>query len=203
MELTWTKLLASAAAAVTAAVVASFFGVSGTLIGAAVFSVTATVGNAVYAHSLSRTRERLQQAAQRLDRQAAPRADGQPAGRVDDEPTAIWLRRRVPQLLAASALVFAIAIATVTLVEVVAQQPLSAVFGHPAAGRTTVGVLIGGSPQPTATTTPVPTTTRVRTPAPTTTVPAPPTTAPSTTPPTTQPTPTTTPPTTGPPPTTS
>ncbi len=53
---------ASALAAVTSALAASFFGVAGTLIGAAVGSVVSTVAGAMYAESLRRTRDRLRAA---------------------------------------------------------------------------------------------------------------------------------------------
>lgn len=50
---------ASAAAAVTSALAASFFGVAGTLIGAAVGSIVSTVAGALYADSLKRAGNRL------------------------------------------------------------------------------------------------------------------------------------------------
>lgn len=50
---------ASAAAAVTSALAASFFGVAGTLIGAAVGSIISTVAGALYSHYLGRAHERL------------------------------------------------------------------------------------------------------------------------------------------------
>ena len=48
-------MAAGALAAVSAAVVASLFGVAGTVIGAAVASVVSTVGAALYGESLRRT----------------------------------------------------------------------------------------------------------------------------------------------------
>ena len=49
-------------AAVTATVAASYLGVAGTVIGAAVASVLTVVGNAVYGHSIQRTGERVRAA---------------------------------------------------------------------------------------------------------------------------------------------
>ncbi|QYC43660.1 hypothetical protein Nocox_30380 [Nonomuraea coxensis DSM 45129] len=69
-ELSVPQILGSALAAVTAAVAASFLGVAGTVIGAAVMSVASTVGTAVYTHYLKRTGERV-----RL-RPAPPRREG-------------------------------------------------------------------------------------------------------------------------------
>jgi hypothetical protein len=50
---------ASAAAAVTSALAASFFGVAGTLIGAAVGSIVSTIAGSLYTHYLGRAGERI------------------------------------------------------------------------------------------------------------------------------------------------
>ncbi len=55
-------MAAGALAAVSAAVVASLFGVAGTVIGAAVASVVSTVGAALYSESLRRTNAQLRRA---------------------------------------------------------------------------------------------------------------------------------------------
>ena len=54
-------MAASALAAVSSAVLLSFFGVAGTLIGAALASVISTVGAALYSTSLKKTNDRLRQ----------------------------------------------------------------------------------------------------------------------------------------------
>jgi phage tail tape-measure protein len=54
-QLSALQVAAGALAAVSAAVAASFFGVAGTVIGAAVASVVSTVGAAVYTESMRRT----------------------------------------------------------------------------------------------------------------------------------------------------
>src|SRR6476661_4931757 len=59
LDLSVAQVVASAFAAVTATVGASFLGVAGTVIGAAVASVLTVVANAVYIASLHRTRDRL------------------------------------------------------------------------------------------------------------------------------------------------
>ncbi|MGI8679884.1 MAG: hypothetical protein ACR2LX_14625 [Jatrophihabitans sp.] len=58
-DLSATQLAATALAAITATFVASYLGVSGTIIGAAVASVATAIGNAVYGQSLRSTRERV------------------------------------------------------------------------------------------------------------------------------------------------
>lgn len=56
-ELSVPQIAGGALAAVTAAVAASFLGVAGTVIGAAVASIATTIGGAVYTHYLKRTSE--------------------------------------------------------------------------------------------------------------------------------------------------
>ncbi|MFC4586902.1 hypothetical protein [Sphaerisporangium corydalis] len=62
MDLSVPQIAGSALAAVTAAVAASFLGVTGTVVGAAVASAATTVGNAVYTHYIKRTHVRLKEA---------------------------------------------------------------------------------------------------------------------------------------------
>lgn len=61
-QLSITQIVASALAAITATFAASYFGVSGTVIGAALASVVTVVGNALYSHSIQRTRAQLRAA---------------------------------------------------------------------------------------------------------------------------------------------
>ncbi|GAA1651255.1 hypothetical protein GCM10009733_055380 [Nonomuraea maheshkhaliensis] len=67
-------------AALTAAVTASYLGVTGTVIGAAVMSVATTVGTEFYAHLLRRTGHRVKQHAT-PSRRTRPSRDDAPAGR--------------------------------------------------------------------------------------------------------------------------
>ena len=60
-SLSATQIVASALAATTATVCASYLGVAGTVIGAAVASVLTVVGNAVYSHSIQRTGARVRE----------------------------------------------------------------------------------------------------------------------------------------------
>ncbi len=62
LQLSATQIIASVLAAMTATVVASFFGVNGTIIGAAVASAVTVTGNAVYSHSLRRTGQEMRKA---------------------------------------------------------------------------------------------------------------------------------------------
>lgn len=61
-DVTGLQVLASVLATVTGAVAASYLGVAGTIIGAAVMSLASTAGSAVYKHYLGRTAGRLKEA---------------------------------------------------------------------------------------------------------------------------------------------
>jgi hypothetical protein len=71
IDLSATQVIASMLAAVTGAVAASYLGVAGTVLGAAVMSVASTVVASVYKHYLARSRERLR-AAREAARTAPP-----------------------------------------------------------------------------------------------------------------------------------
>src|SRR5438132_6519745 len=58
-QLSPVQLIAGCLAAITAAVLASFFGVAGTIIGTALGSVVGTAGTALYSHSIRRTQARI------------------------------------------------------------------------------------------------------------------------------------------------
>ncbi|MGP0030721.1 MAG: hypothetical protein ACLPVF_09480 [Acidimicrobiales bacterium] len=61
MKISVRQVLASAAGAVVAAAIASFFGVKGTIVGVAIGSMAATVGTAVVAQSIDRTHHAVRQ----------------------------------------------------------------------------------------------------------------------------------------------
>jgi hypothetical protein len=179
-------LLASALAAVSGAVVASFFGIEGTLIGAALVSLLVAPAEALYAHSLA--------SAHRAARRSLLRRVGEQAG-ASQEPTSQADPRpiRWQRVAVAAVVAFGIAVGAISGVEAVANQPLaSLVGGRPRPeGSTSVGVVVAGADRsvppatraPATSTTstspsgPAPTTAPVD--VPTTTVPA--STIPSTT----------------------
>ena len=135
VQLSVVQVLAGALASVSAAVVASTFGLAGTLIGAAVTSVVATTAGALYTHSLERARARI-----RIRRD--PRT-----GRLEREvvrppeapPTISW-----GLVAGAAALVFVLAIGAVTAVELAARKPVASLLGRavPEPGGTTVGTVL-------------------------------------------------------------
>lgn len=152
INLSLTQLLASALAAITATVAASFLGVAGTVIGAAVASVLTVVGNAVYGHSLQRTGERVATAVpvtRRLLRAPSALPPPPPSARRPAparRPFGTW------KTLAAACLgVFAGVLLVVTAVEVVAGRPLTdLVRGKQGTGTS----LLGNVSQTTKGTTP-------------------------------------------------
>jgi hypothetical protein len=181
------NLLASALAAVSGAVVASFFGIEGTLIGAALMSLLVAPAEALYSHSLA--------SAHRVARRSLVRRVGEQAGASEEaaseaDPQPIrWQRVAVAAVVA-----FGIAVAAITGVEAVAKQPLASLVGSRPRpeGSTSVGVVVVGADRsaPPATRPPATSTTSTSSsgPAPTTTAPldvpttnAPASTIPSTT----------------------
>src|SRR5690242_7877883 len=74
----WVQVTAAALAAVSSAVVLSTLGVAGTMIGAALGSVTASIGAAVYSRTIDASRQQVAAQAAALKRVAHAR------GQVDD-----------------------------------------------------------------------------------------------------------------------
>jgi hypothetical protein len=115
-ELRVSKLLAGALAAITGAAVASTVGFEGTLVGAALMSILMTVTTAVYTHSLGFAQRRMRRA-------LVSRVGGDvEAGGPRVRPIR-WQRVGV-----AAAVVFAMALGAITMVEAVAGQPLASLF---------------------------------------------------------------------------
>lgn len=145
------QIAAGALASVTAAVIASYFGIGGTLIGAAITSVVATVGGALYKLSLESAQARVV----RVTRN--PRT-GELTREVTQEPVSTRPTRQIRWGLVAGAfvLVFGLAIGTVTAIEVAAKEPLAALLGRQdtTPGETSVGSVVQSvaetAPAPTA-----------------------------------------------------
>jgi hypothetical protein len=211
LELSMTQLVATALAAITATIVASYFGVSGTVIGAALASVVSAVGNAVYGHSLRSTRDRVRVVVPSR-RPSDPDRDFLPQGRSAALPTANRpenvIDEAVPTLpatrpragrrernpwrgLAIGAIsVFVAVLAVVTGIEVVAGRPLADIVrGDAGSGTSVFGTAgtsggSGGGAVPTVTKTVIPSVV-ITTPTVTQTAPAVTQTAPPTTAPST------------------
>ncbi len=150
-----THILASALAAVTATFAASYFGVSGTIIGAALASVVTVIGNTLYSHSIQRTRQRVRSAVPLTtlglgSRTVADQSPGDTAAASPPRRLAIpWQRVAV-----GAAGLFMIVAAIVTGIEIAAGRPLhSIVHDHSGSGTSLFG---GSHKSPTTPTTPAP-----------------------------------------------
>jgi hypothetical protein len=150
-----THLLASALAAVTATFAASYFGVSGTIIGAALASVVTVIGNTLYSHSIQRTRQRVRSVVPLTTLGLGPKAVADPppgdttAASSPPRPAIPWQRVAV-----GAAGLFMIVAAIVTGVEIAAGRPLhSIVHDHSGSGTSLFG---GSHKSPTTPTTPAP-----------------------------------------------
>jgi hypothetical protein len=151
------QLTAGALSAVSTAVVASFFGVAGTLIGTALASVISTVSATLYSNSLQKTNERLRRVREGLtERQprvtdagaAAPATRVLPASLDPRRAPAPRRRPRWGRVAAYAVGVFAIAMGIVTGVELIGQQPVSALVGaSQTSGTTTLGALTNAASQ--------------------------------------------------------
>jgi len=164
LEVSGTQVAASVLASVSAAVVASFFGVAGTIVGAAVVSVVATIGSAAYSLGISRTQHRLQKLQELRPARPFPTLWAETVGGRDadadgdadreDGPATVdgdgareggwrdWLAERRWGLAAGVALVFVISLASVTLLELAGDKALSREAGGSA--RTSIGALVFG-----------------------------------------------------------
>lgn len=156
LQVSLTQVVAGALATTSAAVAASFIGVYGTIIGAAVMSVVSTVGATVYEHSIHRSKAKLRDVRDgtRLTRVPGGVVARMRRGISAMTPSGAWGRLRA-QLAkpawwkavgAVSALVFAIAIATITIVELAANKPMYALTtgGETTSGGTSISQSLAG-----------------------------------------------------------
>lgn len=176
------KVAAGTLAAVSAAVIGSFLGVAGTLIGAAVASVIGTVGTEVYQRSINKGAKKLQTFAPTFIK--APAAVGTPevaAATEEDAPShtvapeEVTEKREADQsgtklrwkpILIGSFVVFVIAMSAIFVAEAIAGRSLASISGNGDAGRSIIGVPIGDEDKSTPT--PAPSVTPTETEAPTT-----------------------------------
>jgi len=159
------KVIAGTLAAVSAAVVGSFLGVAGTLIGAAVASLIGSVGTEIYERSLHRGAKKLQTFAPTFIK--APAAVGTPAvaaATEDDRPShtvpepARSRQIRWGRVAAIAGALFALAMGTLTAVEMITGESVSSAVGRDSGSGTTVGSILNGggdsTPTPAPSTTP-------------------------------------------------
>ena len=157
VQLSPVQVAASALAAVSAAVVASFFGVAGTLVGAALASVISTVSATLYTSSLRSTSQRLRRVRTQFggpppsptSRPASPGSDRRLPRDLDPrQPSTRFRPPRWSWVAASAAAVFLVAMGIVTGIELIGQRPVSALVGASHTSRTTtIGALTDESAQ--------------------------------------------------------
>ncbi|MEY9948319.1 hypothetical protein [Kitasatospora sp. GAS1066B] len=155
IDLSLAQVAASALAAVVGAVLASELGVYGTIIGAAVVSVGATTGGAVFHHLFRRTGEQLREATERgpgsavnelrqvplTDTTALPtawHAEGERAGWTDSEVFRARRRWSWRTYAAVSVLVFALAMTPILIVELAAGRTVNSMTTGQDGGGTSI-----------------------------------------------------------------
>jgi hypothetical protein len=156
------KTIAGALAAVCAAVIGSFLGVAGTLIGAAVASIIGTVGTEIYQRSLHKGAKKLQTFAVPAFVKA-PAAIGTPevaAASEKDSPSHTMPEKSQRQIrwgrvaMIAGA-VFVLSMGTLTITELIIGRSVASTVGNNTGAKTTFGGLF--DPGTNASTTPAPT----------------------------------------------
>jgi hypothetical protein len=163
------KTIAGALAAVCAAVVGSFLGVAGTLVGAAVASIIGSVGTEIYARSLKRGREKLATVAPTFIR--APAAVGTPgvaAATEEDSPShTVPPKRQIRwgRVAMIAGAVFVLAMGSLTIAELITGKSVASSVGNSTKATTTFGGLFdsGRRSQSTPVPTPSPTPTSTAT----------------------------------------
>jgi len=131
------QIVAGAMASVSAAVIASIFGVTGTIIGAALTSVTVTIGSTLYKQSLERAHSRVRS-----------RSHQDPSPSLSERESSLPPRRTLAwgTVIAGAGLVFVLAMGTLTGVEALAKTPAAALMGNAAdrdvRSATTVGTVL-------------------------------------------------------------
>ncbi|MFH9349858.1 hypothetical protein [Kitasatospora sp. NPDC017646] len=165
IDLSVAQVVASALAAVVGAVLASELGVYGTIMGAAVVSVGATTGGAVFQHVFRRTGQQLREVVDRGPNQtvkalrqvpvepecAAPEPAGPPVITAEwNEPQVVRVRRRWgwKTYAAMSGLVFVLAMTPIVAFELATGQPVSATVK----GESGNGTSFGGAVAPRSST---------------------------------------------------
>jgi hypothetical protein len=148
------KTLAGALAAVCAAVIGSFLGVAGTLIGAAVASIIGSVGTEIYHRSIRRGTQRLQEtlapafvkapAAVGTPEVAAATDEDSPSHTVPEEERPVGKKLRWGRIAAAAGILFVVAMGSLTLVELMAGKSVASMVGGSSSGTTTFSSVTDG-----------------------------------------------------------
>jgi len=143
------QVAGGAMASVTTAFAASFFGVAGTLLGAAFGSVLSSIATVVFGHSLIKAKRTLRKAPATAPDPAAPLPPDRPTSpdrpRSPDRSTARRRAWRPVVMLAGCA--FLVAMAGIWVTEVAIGHPISGGTGK---GTTSIGEVVHGRAEPSS-----------------------------------------------------
>ena len=156
IELSAPQILGGALAAASAAVASSWLGVAGTVLGAVVVSVVATVGTALYTHSLERSSKVLRQTLPIERATGRPLHRPRPRGATAAGAPPSRSRPRWPALAVSAAATCVLGLALLTSFEALVGKPASTLTGSSGGGGTTVSRLVGEASPDSAVDTPRP-----------------------------------------------
>ncbi len=149
----WPATFAGAGAAVTVAVLLSTLGAAGTLIGAALGSVVATVSTALYKQGIESSRRRVAEVqAAALEREAAQahrhsESSEVSTGEIPVPPAPAgnrWAALPWKRLAVLAAVVFLIAVVVISAIELIAGKSVSSITGGTdGKDRTSIGGVLG------------------------------------------------------------
>ncbi|HVK27118.1 MAG TPA: hypothetical protein VM575_02170 [Nocardioides sp.] len=149
----WPATFAGAGAAVTVALLLSTLGAAGTLIGAALGSVVATVSTALYKQGIESSRRRVAEVqAAALEREAAKahrhsESRDVSTGEIPVPPAPAgnrWAALPWKRLAALAAVVFLIAVVVISAIELLAGESVSSITGGTdGKDRTSIGGVLG------------------------------------------------------------
>jgi hypothetical protein len=137
------QVAGSALAAVSAAFFASWLGVAGTLVGAALGSIVGTVGSATYTYSLQRGHA-VVRSVRPLGLSAAATAAVE-AQEAEAAAARSWRRWPWKRIAVGGAVVLAATFATLTVIEGIAGRPVSSITTGDDSGGTTIGHVVDGN----------------------------------------------------------
>lgn len=134
------QVIGGALASVSAALVASKFGVAGTIIGAAMTSITVTIGSVLYRRSIEGAHERVRNRYRRSQEEGRTEEDG----RTESEHPARPRRRLAWGAIASgTVLIFVVAMGGLTAFETIARTSAARLMGQSSSdARTTVGAVL-------------------------------------------------------------
>ncbi|GIF17970.1 hypothetical protein BJ973_009066 [Actinoplanes tereljensis] len=136
------KTIAGVLAAVSAAVIGSFLGVAGTLVGAAVASLIGSVGTEIYHRSIDRGRKKIQGTFLAPAAVGTPPVEAAAEDKPSEPPAPSSIRWKRVAMVAGA--LFVLAMGTLTAAELVSGKSIADATGGSSGRSTTVGSVFSG-----------------------------------------------------------